>query len=1188
TRDVNHSIACIRSNVERRRAFYFDLRRIIDEVSPAPGPKEVTSEQIRAVLEDLGPSSSLASEGNSSASSFCSDASLSSLQLREENALHIELKEHRYAIGKKLNEGDFVSIFKAIRTQDGTRVAVKVSNKADTKYYRMEGHSEPVPLEVRLLTLANVEPRIPQVVELLDWHQDGDQYTMVLERPPFCQTLAGFLEHKGGSVTEQLGSVIMRQIAFAASYCCLRGVFHGDINLQNIIMNRETHEIKLVGFGKGKGMRKSPHTSFKGTYSPPEFQLTGQYHGGPATAWSLGVIMFVMLCGRIPGVQDLEELDQNVWCQDGFSKECCRLLCSLLQRDPRKRLHMLKVCSHNWFKALYYKQDEPKIIAVRLSDGKKVALKFADRTDIDYISVEGHSEPYPSEVVLQIFANRGPKVSQILKLLDWEMKSDHYVMVLECPPLSENLSDFLYLYYGGSISEGIIRVIMQQTTLAAVTCCERGVLHRDIKLDNILINPYTFSIKLIDFGCGELLKSSPYSEYAGTREFIPPEFKEHGEYYGKPATVWSLGILMFCLLTGEFPSTRDLERLDDNSWTHHSSSAECCKLICSLLKRDPERRCELEDISGHAWFNSVVDEVSPAPGPKEVTSEQIRAVLEDLGPSSSLASEGNSSASSFCSDASLSSLQLREENALHIELKEHRYAIGKKLNEGDFVSIFKAIRTQDGTRVAVKVSNKADTKYYRMEGHSEPVPLEVRLLTLANVEPRIPQVVELLDWHQDGDQYTMVLERPPFCQTLAGFLEHKGGSVTEQLGSVIMRQIAFAASSCCLRGVFHGDINLQNIIMNRETHEIKLVGFGKGKGMRKSPHTSFKGTYSPPEFQLTGQYHGGPATAWSLGVIMFVMLCGRIPGVQDLEELDQNVWCQDGFSKECCRLLCSLLQRDPRKRLHMLKVCSHNWFKALYYKQDEPKIIAVRLSDGKKVALKFADRTDIDYISVEGHSEPYPSEVVLQIFANRGPKVSQILKLLDWEMKSDHYVMVLECPPLSENLSDFLYLYYGGSISEGIIRVIMQQTTLAAVTCCERGVLHRDIKLDNILINPYTFSIKLIDFGCGELLKSSPYSEYAGTREFIPPEFKEHGEYYGKPATVWSLGILMFCLLTGEFPSTRDLERLDDNSWTHHSSSAECCKLICSLLKRDPERRCELEDISGHAWFNSGIIPTGI
>ncbi|TRY55680.1 hypothetical protein DNTS_016524, partial [Danionella cerebrum] len=586
----------------------------------------------------------------------------------------------------------------------------------------------------------------------------------------------------------------------------------------------------------------------------------------------------------------------------------------------------------------------------------------------------------------------------------------------------------------------------------------------------------------------------------------------------------------------------------------------------------------------------VVDEVPPAPGPKEVTSEQIRAVLEDLGPSSSSSSEDTSAAFSICSDASLSSRQLREDNALHIELNERRYAVGEKLNEGDFVSIFKCIRTEDGTRVALKVSNKAETKYCRMEGHSEAVPLEVKLLTLANVEPRIPQVVELLDWHQDAEQYTMVLERPPFCQTLAGFLDNKGGSVNEQLGSVIMRQIAFAASSCCLRGVFHGDINLQNLIMNRETREIKLVGFGNGKVMRKSPYTSFKGSYSPPEFELTGEYHGGPATAWSLGVVMFTMLCGRIPEVQDLDELDRNVWCQDGFSKECCRLLCSLLQRDPRKRLHVLKICRHNWFKALYYEQDEPKIIgfgsifkAVRLSDGKKVALKFADRSDIDYISVEGHSEPFPSEVILQILANRGPKVPQILELLDWEMKSDHYIMVLECPPFSENLSDFLHLYYGGSISEDIIRVIMKQTTLAAVTCCERGVLHRDIKLDNLLINPYTFSIKLIDFGCGELLKSSPYSEYAGTRQFIPPEFKENGEYYGKPATVWSLGILLFCLVTGEFPSTRDLERLDDNSWTYHSSSAECCKLVCALLQRDPERRCELEDISGHAWFNSSI-----
>ncbi|TRZ00714.1 hypothetical protein DNTS_005597, partial [Danionella cerebrum] len=458
---------------------------------------------------------------------------------------------------------------------------------------------------------------------------------------------------------------------------------------------------------------------------------------------------------------------------------------------------------------------------------------------------------------------------------------------------------------------------------------------------------------------------------------------------------------------------------------------------------------------------------------EELLSEQSYAVVDDLGLSSS--SSSAQSSSSLYSIASLSSLQLIDGSALVYEVKSCRYAIGKKLNERDRVSVFKGIRMEDGTKIALKVSCRANTVYSRIEGHSEAVPLEIKLLTLANQKPRIPQIAELLDWQADTDGYTMVLERPSLCKTLAGFLEQNGGSVSEQLASVIVRQIAFAASTCLLRGVFHGDINLQNIIINSDTFEIKLVGFGNGKVTRKSPFRSFNGTYSPPEFERTGEYHGDAATAWSVGMVMFAMLCGRIPEVQDLDELDRKVWSHNDFSKECCELLCSLLRRNPRKRLHVIKVCQHNWFKALYYEQDGPEIIevnscsyevilkigsggfgsiykAVRLSDGRRVALKFADRTDIEYMS---------------------------------------------------------------------------------------------------------------------------------TKAYIPPEFKENGKYFGKPATVWSLGILLFFLVTGDYPSSTDLMRLDENSWTYFDYSKECCKRLCSLLQRDPEKRCELEDISGHAWFNS-------
>lgn len=87
-------------------------------------------------------------------------------------------------------------------------------------------------------------------------------------------------------------------------------------------------------------------------------------------------------------------------------------------------------------------------------------------------------------------------------------------MVLERPVPCEDLVGFLDRH-GGTIEEDVASVIMQQATLAALTCCQRGVLHRDIKLENLLINLNTLEVKLIDFGCGEILNNEGYTSFSG-------------------------------------------------------------------------------------------------------------------------------------------------------------------------------------------------------------------------------------------------------------------------------------------------------------------------------------------------------------------------------------------------------------------------------------------------------------------------------------------------------------------------------------------------------------------------------------------------------------------------------------------------------------------------------------------------
>lgn len=97
----------------------------------------------------------------------------------------------------------------------------------------------------------------------------------------------------------------------------------------------------------------------------------------------------------------------------------------------------------------------------------------------------------------------------VVELLQWFEIPDYIVLILERPSPSMELPDFCKLQ-GGKLPEPLARDIMLQLVQAARHCCDHGVFHNDIKTGNILINTETLQIKLIDFGCGDLLNDTPY------------------------------------------------------------------------------------------------------------------------------------------------------------------------------------------------------------------------------------------------------------------------------------------------------------------------------------------------------------------------------------------------------------------------------------------------------------------------------------------------------------------------------------------------------------------------------------------------------------------------------------------------------------------------------------------------------
>ena len=86
------------------------------------------------------------------------------------------------------------------------------------------------------------------------------------------------------------------------------------------------------------------------------------------------------------------------------------------------------------------------------------------------------------------------------------------------------------------------------------------VLHRDLKDENILISTKSLEVKIIDFGCAtEWDENRIYTSLSGTPEFFPPEIFKNQNYLAEKSTVWSLGTLLYILVTGDVPFDSEKE-----------------------------------------------------------------------------------------------------------------------------------------------------------------------------------------------------------------------------------------------------------------------------------------------------------------------------------------------------------------------------------------------------------------------------------------------------------------------------------------------------------------------------------------------------------------------------------------------------------------------------------------------------
>ncbi|XP_034890575.1 calcium-dependent protein kinase 28 [Populus alba] len=261
-----------------------------------------------------------------------------------------------------------------------------------------------------------------------------------------------------------------------------------------------------------------------------------------------------------------------------------------------------------------------------------------------------------------------------------------------------------------------------------------------------------------------------------------------------------------------------------------------------------------------------------------------------------------------------------------------RYTIGKLLGHGQFGYTYVATDKGNGDRVAVK---RIDKNKMVLPIAVEDVKREVRILQeLTGHE----NVVQFHNAFEDDSYVYIVMELCEGGELLDRILAKKDSRYTEKDAAVVVRQMLKVAAECHLHGLVHRDMKPENFLFKstKEDSPLKATDFGLSdfiKPGRKFRDIVGSAYYVAPE--VLKRNSGPESDVWSIGVITYILLCGRRPFWDKTE---------DGIFKEVLRnkpdflrkpwptistsakdFVQKLLVKDPRARLTAAQALSHPW-----------------------------------------------------------------------------------------------------------------------------------------------------------------------------------------------------------------------------------------------------------------------
>ena len=182
------------------------------------------------------------------------------------------------------------------------------------------------------------------------------------------------------------------------------------------------------------------------------------------------------------------------------------------------------------------------------------------------------------------------------------------------------------------------------------------------------------------------------------------------------------------------------------------------------------------------------------------------------------------------------------------------------------------------------------------------------------------------EFYRREDSFIYIMERPDNYMDLSDFIT-KEKTLTESMARVFFRQVNDMVIACNRSNIVHRDNKDDNILVNLDTHKLTLIDFGSGGLIKPGYYTQFDGTrvYAPPEWISNERYTWEGMTVWSLGILLYNMVCGDIPWQEDEEIADAKLQFPAGLSPKVRSLIGGCLRSDTTQRLTLTGIMTHPW-----------------------------------------------------------------------------------------------------------------------------------------------------------------------------------------------------------------------------------------------------------------------